>query len=61
MKTHSKKFKQDSRLYEFKVTLTGKILKKKTHNKNKNTMTCFFKKTTFYNGMPLQQAAAKVM
>ena len=34
---------------------------KKTHNKNKNTMTCFFKKTTFYNGMPLQQAAAKVM
>ena len=28
MKTHSKKFKQDSRLYEFKVTLTGKILKK---------------------------------
>ena len=34
MKTHSKKFKQDSRLYEFKVTLTGKILKKKKQKKN---------------------------
>ena len=41
--------------------LQERYWKKKTHNKNKNTMTCFFKKTTFYNGMPLQQAAAKVM